>query len=289
MGRLLRVTFDETRGGTRVGDVKATFSSELKIDCSGNRTASISTNQAQVSITNISRELRDHLSDKYRPINNQINNQDGLSGRIVIEAGNDASGYSQVFEGGVIEVRTGSPPDIVTTFTVVSNDRYKGVASSWSFGSVTTISQLTNQIAGVLNLAPNLQLSKAEASYTIVNAQLDGVSADLPRLLDQIPGVSATVDKGVLSVRPSFEKVGGQSVIKVNKDTGMIGTPRFLDSGIEVTILFNPDISVNSLIKTSSQLVPGTNGVWKVVNIFFELHNREAPFYYTLKCLPVYS
>jgi len=278
-GRLLRVTFDETQSGGE----KYVFEDNLKIDCSGNRTASISTNRSMVTITNIPRELRDYLASKYKPINNQSNNIDAISGRVLIEAGNDASGYSQVFEGGVMEVSTGAPPDITTTFTVVSNFRYKGVMGSWSFGEFSTLKQLTEKIAGIMQLAPDFSAE----NHTLVNPQHSGTMADLPNMLDEIQGVTATVDRGILSVRDDFQEVGAQSVIEVNKDTGMVGTPRFLEAGIEVTMLFSPSIAVHSMVRTTSQLVPGTNGVWKVVNVFFELHNRENPFYYTLKCVPV--
>ena len=119
--RLLKVTFTDTDGTDPL-----TFEG-LRMRVKGNRTGSFITNSAKVTITNLSRVDRDRLTTKYRPVNNLKNGFTENRGWLYIDAGRkpdiDGRGGEEfrLFEGGVIAITQGSPPDIDVTFEVVSN------------------------------------------------------------------------------------------------------------------------------------------------------------------------
>ena len=146
------------------------------------------------------------------------------------------------------------------------------------FGNNIKLSFLTKRIAEILGLSYGYYGDK---DPTLSTMSYNGALSGLVERLDSIPGYSAVVDLGMLTVAP-IDGVGDDKLapILVNQDTGMIGSPQATNDGVSVTVLARGDIKVGSRITTESIMSPSTNGTWKVISIKFDLSNRDDPFYF---------
>lgn len=263
---------------------------DLKIVVKGNRTGSFVTNSATISITNIRKDVRDQLTTKYRPVENLMRGINDRRGWIYVDIGrvgtDDGSGGAELFrliEGGVISITQSAPPDITLTFNIVANFRQKSQIDSYQFGNNIKLSRLTQEVAKILNLSANYI---GDNDPLLPTMNYSGTSWGLIEMIDNIVGYNATEDNGQLTVYP-INGVGDVKIapVKINKDTGMVGSPTATDSGISFVMLASGSVSVGTRVETSSQISPATNGIWRVVAINFEITNRDNPFYYTCRCV----
>lgn len=91
------------------------------------------------------------------------------------------------------------------------------------------------------------------------------------------------VGSGVIRVSTS-KKTENESVLLINKETGMIGLPSPTINGIMVKTLLNPDVAINDVIKLESERIPMCNGQYVVFEIKHEGELRSNQFYTTLHC-----
>jgi hypothetical protein len=86
--------------------------------------------------------------------------------------------------------------------------------------------------------------------------------------------INATLDLGVLAIWPKDGSRNG-SIPVVSAETGMVGYPRYTDTAIGLTTLFNPAIGFGGNIQVQSALKPA-NGTWTVKSITHRL-DAEMP------------
>jgi hypothetical protein len=86
--------------------------------------------------------------------------------------------------------------------------------------------------------------------------------------------INYTLDIGVLAIWPKDGSRKGTIPI-VSAETGMVGYPRYTDTAIGVTTLFNPAIGFAGNIQVQSALAPA-NGTWTVKSITHRL-DAEMP------------
>lgn len=83
-----------------------------------------------------------------------------------------------------------------------------------------------------------------------------------------------TVDKDTLAIwKPGGSRSGSSAL--VSPQTGLVGYPRYRQSAVEVTTLYNPSIQFGGQIQIQSDLTPAC-GTWPVVYVEHELES-ETP------------
>lgn len=189
---------------------------------------------------------------------------------IIVEAGDDASGLSVVYQGQIIEawVDASSMPNIVF--------RVKGGAGS--FEAVKPVPPTTyNGLASVATIMSSLA-TQADLIFTndgvqanLIDPYFPGTTFDQIRRCAEAANINWIIDKGTLAIWPKGGSRGG-AVPVVSPDTGMIGYPTFTSNGIQVTTLYNPSINYGQKIEVRSSLTPAC-GVWTIVALY---HHLEA-------------
>lgn len=277
--RLVRVLFRENFEGGVNYDFE-----NLKINATGNKTGSIVTNMAKISVTNIEKTVRDQLATKYRPADNHQRGINDRRGEIYLQVGRKSTGYNTIFSGSVTTISQSEPPDVTTTFHVVSNFNLSGDVGAWEFAAMP-LGRLAEQIAKEMSLTPLVFLEERERKIRMPVTSYTGARSGLISILGDIPNIIATEDNGQLFVISTGAGLNNAPV-EVNRDTFMVGVPTFLENGISVSTFAVPEISVGTVIKTTSITSPATNGIWTVISVAFNVTNRDNQFYYNLKCVP---
>ena len=267
--RLLRVTFDD-EGTERVFE-------NVAITVKGARTGSWVQNSAEIVITNIDTDTRNFLATKYKP-ENQL--RVGLIGRgfVFVDIGRESYGFFRLFEGNVVLISITPPPDISLVITVVSNYFAKSTLASKNFGLRQKLSQIAQSVADDMELQLDFNV---EDDFIIPRLTYSGPVAGQLKIFNEWPFIDSFVDNGKLVIKNNGQPIS-ENIVLINVDTEMIGIPTFNDIGINVKFLIKPGVRVGSQIRIQSRLNPAANGDYVVVNLGFDVANREVQFYYNV-------
>lgn len=266
--RILRVTFED-------GESVDIFQEEA-ITVKGMRTGSWVQNTCEISIANIDKDTRDRLATKYRP-ENQL--QVGATrGFVFIDVGRDSYGTFRLFEGNIVFITITDPPDIQLQIQVVANYFSKSDLASKSFGFTNKLSGIAQSVADDLGLQLEFQVTN---DINISNLFYSGDVAGQLKIFDDMAFVDAFVDNGKLILKDQGAPVS-DIIIDIDVDNEMIGIPTFTDVGLEVRFLIRPGVRVGTIIRIRSRLYPATNGEYVIVNLGFDVANRDTPFYFNV-------
>ena len=266
--RIVRITFEDD-GFTDVFENEA-------IVAQGQRTGSWVQNQATITIANIDKETRDRLATRYRP-------QDQLRvgqtrGFCFVDVGRDSYGTFRLFEGNIVLVDVTDPPDISLVVTVVANYFSKSDLASKNFGFTNKLSGIAASIAKDLEVELDFQVTN---DFNIQNLTYSGDLAGQMKIFDDIPYIDGFIDNGKLIVKDRYSAIDS-NIIHIDADNEMIGIPRFTDVGLSVRVLAKASIRPGSIISIFSRIYPATNGEYVVVNIEFDVANRDTQFYFDI-------
>lgn len=246
---------------------------ELEISASGTKVSNELPNDFTIKITNLSKETRDRILTETNILDKNLKTR-----KIALYAGRESTGYSLIFKGDIRQATPTQPPDIGLTFTAFTGDTAKFETTSRSGGEMIKLSVLAKQIANDLGLNLVFEATdKQIGSYSYTGSKTKEVA-----MLNEIGGVSAYIDDDDLVVRNTSTPQNGYS-FDINKNNGMVGVPTINERGVNVKILFNPEIIVGSEIVLNSELNPAVNGSWCVYKIGYDLQNRNQSFYMTLE------
>ena len=273
--RIVRVTFEDN-GKTDIFE-------DLYISVTGQSTASYIGNQATVTIINVNETTRSRLATKYTPIN-MLQNR-GKRGTVTIEIGRQSYGTFVLFKGSVNTIALTNPPDIGLIINIIAKYFDKSEIVPLEFGKTILLSELTNRIAKNLNLHPVFNAT----DKTISNAYYNGDKLNQIRLLSSAGFIQAFIDKDQLIVIDDDKpRYSSSAPIEITVNNGMIGVPHWNESGVQFRILARPDIQVGDFVSLTSIINPSVNdGIYKVVNLLFNVANRDTPFYYDIFCTRV--
>lgn len=269
--RLVKITFID-EGSTTV------FEGDFAITVKGKKTANYVQNSADVTIANISKELRDSLAFKYKPENNMGGVQD--RGFVFIDVGRESTGYFRLFEGNISMITVSDPPDITMGILVIADYSKKSDIKSKNFGLTAKASDIAKSIADDMGVDLKFLLKE---DISIPNQYYTGDIPGQLRILDIIPFIDVFIDNGTLYLVDSGSSVDNTFHL-IAVDNEMIGIPTFTDVGLNVTFLVRPGIGIGSTVRVESNIYPATNGDYVIVNLDFNIASRDTPFYYTAFC-----
>lgn len=245
----------------------------LQIKASGSKLVSDTQNICDVTIVNLSRDVRNYLLTETSPFN-----KNKTPKRIIVEAGRVSTGTARLFVGDIISSSPTQPPDIGLDIKAQTGAFKKGELIARSGAAREKLSAIAARVAGDLGASLVFEATdKFIANYSFSGATLRQVNA-----LAAAGSVDAYQDDDELVVKDLGKSVKGRVKI-IDNTTGMIGIPEATERGVKVKILFDLQTELGCEIQLTSELNPALDGSYTCYQIDFDLASRDTAWYLTLE------
>ena len=233
---------------------------------------------ATVTITNLTKEQRNFLITSTSPF---------LPGgvlrlnKISVYAGRASVGSYLVWNGEIVKAFPTQRPDIgvMLTAKMAAIGGAVMTASAEAPEGGVSLRSTCQQIAKSLGFALEFR-----ATEKMVDWHYSGSAAKQVAALNELGGIKAWLDRGNELVVTDIGKPAFNSVVSVNKNSGLIGVPSKDERGVAFTTLLTRTtlgLRLGCKVKLTSSSNPVANGIFTIYQIDAELTTREKPFYYS--------
>lgn len=247
----------------------------LDIRAQGRMFASPTNNICSVRISNLTEDQRNYILTKASP--NFFREGGRQSVKMYLDVGRESTGVFRLFEGGVMATGATQPPDIGIVLESINNNYATSLIGGTSFGAITKLSTICKRIAQ----QNGLTLEFDAKDINIENYSFTGALAKQVEELQFVGGMNVFVDNKTLVVL-DVRKRRGAGEIFLALDTGMVGQPNACDSGVIVKAMINSAYRLGGGIYVESKINPAVNGHYKIMQLNFEIANRDDPFWFTI-------
>lgn len=265
--RLLSVSF-------QVNNTLQTFNEGFYIRAKGSKFANALQNECSVEIANLDRETRNYILTETSPFN-----ANRTPKTLSLYAGRVSTGLFLVYQGDITTSKISQPPDISLLLKCGTSHFMRGKVGSRSGGSNQSLLSIAQGVSGNLGLTLNNQAN----DRTVANYSYNGSALGEVQNLQHC-GVDAYVDDNQLVLKEVGVALSG-SLIILNENSGMIGTPEITEKGLRVTFLFVSSAKLGGAIQIESTLNPAANGIYVIYKLNFTLASRDTEFYYIADCV----
>lgn len=242
----------------------------LAITASGTKYANETQDEVEVKIANLDKATRDYLLTETSPFS-----PNKVKKKIIIEAGRESYGTTQIFQGEITSSSVSQPPDITVTLKALTGNFQKGNVVARTMPSQMSLKKIAESVAKDLGATLDFQATdKQIGNYSFTGAALKQVNK-----LQAAGGVDAFLDGETLIVKNMNVPLKGRTR-KLNLDSGMIGIPELNEHGIKVTFLLDNLTTIGSALEVTSKLYPACNGTYSIYKLGFDIASRDTPFYY---------
>lgn len=241
----------------------------VDIVASGQKFGNSLQGEAKVSISNLSRDDREYLLTVTSPYNQQRETR-----RLIIEAGRESTGYKTVYVGDIWRVNITQPPDIRLNMECLTGQILKQQAAAVTQPSTVPLSEIGSEVGRQLGLT----VQNSSTDFNISNYAFSGPALKMVDSLNDT-GAQAFVDGNVLVIKDKDKPIPG-AVRVLSEDSGLIGVPEILQSGVKVKYLFDHTSRVGGRLRLSCKRLPAADGDYQIYKLGFELSNRSKPFYW---------
>lgn len=251
-----------------------TFSSPLLISSQGKKCANPLQSEITVKIANLTKADTDYLLTQCSPFN--LNRTPKV---LVLNAGRQSVGVTQIFSGNIATCEPTEPPDIGLEFKCQAGQYVKGNLIASQQPAIVNLSTIATQVAADCGLQCNFQATDKQIS----NYQFTGGALKQINNLQSAGGVDAWVDGDQLYVTDNNVPLKGQAQI-INSTSGMIGIPKFTEQGVKITYLLSPLTKLGGTIIVQSTVWPALSGNYRIFELGWDISSREDPFYWIANC-----
>jgi hypothetical protein len=250
------------------------YEGPMDISITGSKTVTAMQNSATVTISNLTKENRDYILSNC----NQNLASNFRVRRARIMAGRESFGVWKVFQGDIVAASVSQPPDIKLTLKCLTNavDR----SQWWAFSNTSgkTVRQLVEETAAVMNLSYRIDQA-VDAAKVIPHFTFNGPAAAMIIRLSELANLRVYCDDDTIVVT-NWDSGLSNTIVEVNKDSGMIGIPEFTEYGIRVRTFADRNIVLGGAIRLMSEMIPVMNGDYVITRIDYSLTTRAQDFYY---------
>nr|DAT68226.1 MAG TPA: tail protein [Caudoviricetes sp.] len=237
-GRRYRVFVD-------LGNNQAFDVSELRCEFNVVKTAFLEVNESTLTIYNLNPNTENKLIKAGQ--------------RIIIEAGYTGSQYGVIFAGKVVQPIRSKENAVDYKLTLVSMD--EEVYASYGLVGVSLVAQQSarDAVNAVLNKATYKQESGVLTNFDITYPRGKVMFGSPQQFLKDIArSENATYysDDGKVNIISASDLPSG-SILSFGPDSGLIGTPTQTEYGINLKVLMNPRITINSLFHVDNKKIEG--------------------------------
>ena len=250
------------------------FYDQLAITASGVKFGNPNQGEAEVSITNLERSVRDYILTETSPFNlNQTPK------RLTLEAGRLSSGLGLIYTGNIFRSQITQPPDQVLTIRCLTAQFLKSNIAAVSFPGSVLLSRICQDVSTMLGLTLEFQATDRQ----IGNFNFSGSALNLVENLGQLGQLNVYVDNDILIVKDDNNPLRN-TVRTLTPETGLIGIPQPTEQGMKVNMLYDNRTVLGGAINLQSVLYPSFNGMYVIYKLGFQIANRDTPFYLTADC-----
>ena len=258
----------------RVGielDGELRFYDELAITVTGQKFASPNQAECNITIANLSKDVRDFILTETSPFNTNRTRKS-----VIVEAGRESYGTTVLYRGDISRSSVSQAPDNILALKCLTGQFNKGNLVGISGGSSESLRVLSERVATANGLALRFEVQdKQIANYSFTGAAL--------RQVDELSAAANSdvyVDDSELVVKDFNTPIAG-SRIRVSKDQGLVGIPQLTEQGVRITFFYTPAARLGGQIELESDQYPAASGNYVIYRLKFNLANRDTPFYYT--------
>jgi hypothetical protein len=263
--RILRIGI-QVSGELRVFD-------GLAMTASGSKMANDNQNSCTVSITNLSRAVRNYILTETSPFN-----KNRTPKIITVEAGRVSTGLTRLFVGEITSSSVSQPPDIALELKAKTGEFQKGNVIARTGGAKEKLSALAKNVSDDIGTTLEFEAS----DKFIANWSFSGAALRQIKQLSEAGGVDVFQDDETLVVKD--KGVPRRNVVKIiNASSGMIGIPEATERGVRVRTLFDQETQLGGAITVESELNPALNGSYTIYKLDFDLANRNTEWYYDIE------
>jgi hypothetical protein len=248
---------------------------KVKIDATGTKFRAADQSTANIRIYNLTREHRQYILTKASPsvlLPKPIN--------VSLDVGRESYGTFRLFEGAVYQGGVSQPPDIGIMLQSLTNNYLLMNTTVASFPEYASLHQIASTIAGQIGCT--LLLKSKNPERKISNYSFTGSPQKQVQKLNEM-GVVAFVDNKVLVVVDP-QQSRSDDIFTISAASGMVGVPQPTTDGCLVRTMIGQGIEVGNEVRIESDVNPGVNGNYIIIQLDFEISNRDEPFYYVLRC-----
>lgn len=249
----VRVTLGRGMFGADLGNTKVI--SGLRVSCDIEKAGQPSKNQAHIKIYGLREEDMNAMSPQEgRPLAMQRN-------VVQVLAGDDA-GMSVAFIGDITEAWASyrSPPNLYFRIKAIAG-YYPSLAPSnpKSYRGGTPVAVIMKTLADEMGYA----FEDRGVDVLLASPYMSGTGMQQAQAVAEAANIEFGVDDGVLFIAPRGLARRLQTVPLISAATGMKEYPIYGKKGLEVTTLYNPNVTLGGLVKVES-VVPNARGTWRV-------------------------
>lgn len=244
----------------------------LRVSASINKDGLPSMDSATIRVWGLTKSLLNKLTQLGKPI------QFTRTNTVIVEAGDDQSGMSQVFQGTIWTSYAdfSDMPNVPLVMTCMSGaiSAAKPVKPI-SFPNGADVSVIMQQIGA--SMTPVKSVQNFGVNTHLAGAlYYPGTALDQMKAVAQAANCNADASGSTLDIWP-IDGVRGSngSIPEMGPDSGLIGYPTYSDYGISIRSLYQPGLvrGGNFTLKTS---VTQANGSWTAASLAYDLES-ETP------------
>lgn len=231
-------------------------------------------NEAEVQITNLTKDVRDYLLTETSPFSKSKKPR-----VLTIEAGRVSTGASRLFVGDITEASPTQPPDIVLTIKAKTKQASKNTVVAVSHGATERLSVVARGVASALGLTLVFEAKDRQvANYSFAGGVLKQVDK-----LGEVGRVNAYVDDDRLIVK-DFDAPLVATTHVLSAASGLVGIPELTEHGVKVKFLLDPQAQLGGRLDLKSEVYPAVDGSYTIFAMSYELATRDTPWYCIAEC-----
>lgn len=260
-------------------DGKTTTFEGLNIMAIGRKYGTAIMNECDVRIFNLSNQERHDILTMASPIKQKL-----TPIKLTLDVGRESYGAFRLYEGQVIACGSTQPPDIGISLKSLTGNYFMSLVNGYSQPPISSLKNIAQLVA----TANGLKLDFQATDKQIENYSFSGAAAKQIEKLNQMGNIIAFQDNDKLIVVDAGGSLQSQTRL-INSQTGMVGIPEITQKGIRVKMMIDNSIRLFGKVQVESEINPAANGLYQIIQLNFEIANRENPFWYILECLsPAY-
>jgi hypothetical protein len=194
---------------------------------------------------------------------------------VTVEAGDETSGMAIAYHGVIVNGWA--------DFQAMPNNAFRIMAQPAAYARVQPIAptSVNSDMADVATIMSGLaQQGGFHFLNSGVTAKLSypyfpGTVLDLIDRCTRAAGINSTIDSitNTLIIWPRGGAARSQIPV-ISPTSGMIGYPAFTPQGVEVTMLYTPNISYGQTVSVEGSALQAANAKWKINSLMHELDTR---------------
>jgi hypothetical protein len=267
--RIIQVVF--TYGQTEVTIDTRDGDPGRPIDISANGSLYVNPlqNECNITIANLSRDLRNQLQTQLTPFN-----LDQARKTVKLYAGRESTGLFLLYQGDITEGMSTQPPDIFTNIKSKTNQFYKYNIIAQAQNITAPLSQIVSNAASGMGLNARFEATdKQIANYSYTGAQIK----EIDHISELGPYDVYTTGNTLVCKNKNVPLQNENHTVSMA--TGMIGQPQPTEWGCKVVTMLNPSIMIGGGFTLQSLINPLLDGDYTIYKYGFQIASRDVPFY----------